>query len=53
MGSIEDGNAVLVWRATNKAGFDFLTLGTKRRVPLEMDGAKLVSFLPIVATNNE
>lgn len=45
---IEDGNAVMAWRATNEAGFDFITLGKNRRIPVEMDGAKLVSFLPIV-----
>jgi CRISPR-associated protein Cas2 len=43
---IEDGNAVMAWRANNEAGFDFMTLGTNRRVPVELDGAKLVSFLP-------
>lgn len=43
---IEDGNAVLAWRANNEAGFDFITLGANRRVPVEIDGAKLVSFLP-------
>ncbi len=43
---IEDGNAVLAWRANNEAGFDFITLGTNRRIPVEIDGAKLVSFLP-------
>ena len=43
---IEDGNAVMAWRTSNEAGFDFLTLGTNRRVPVEVDGAKLVSFLP-------
>lgn len=42
---IEDGNAVLAWRENNEAGFDFQTLGTSRRVPVELDGAKLVSFL--------
>lgn len=41
---IEDGNAVLAWRASTEAGFDFLTLGTNRRMPVEMDGARLVSF---------
>lgn len=30
----------------NESGFDFLTLGTNRRIPVEMDGIKLVSFLP-------
>jgi CRISPR-associated protein Cas2 len=43
---IEDGSAVMAWRANNEAGFDFMTLGTNRRVPVELDGAKLVSFLP-------
>ena len=44
---IEDGNAVIAWRASTDAGFDFLTLGSNRRMPVEMDGAKLVSFLPL------
>lgn len=43
---IEDGNAVMAWRVGNEAGFDFLTLGSSRRIPVEIDGAKLVSFLP-------
>lgn len=43
---IEDGNAVMAWRTNNEAGFDFVTLGTNRRIPVELDGAKLVSFLP-------
>ncbi len=43
---IEDGNAVMMWRTNNEAGFDFVTLGTNRRIPVEIDGAKLVSFLP-------
>jgi CRISPR-associated protein Cas2 len=43
---IGEGNAVMAWRTTSEAGFDFVTLGTNRRVPVEMDGAKLVSFLP-------
>ena len=41
-----EGNAVMAWRANNEAGFDFVTLGTNRRIPVEIDGAKLVSFLP-------
>ncbi|GAB6049889.1 type I-E CRISPR-associated endoribonuclease Cas2e [Hydrogenophilus islandicus] len=43
---IEDGNAVMIWRTNNEAGFDFITLGSNRRVPVELDGVKLVSFLP-------
>lgn len=47
---IGEGNAVMAWRTNNEAGFDFVTLGTNRRIPVELDGAKLVSFLP---QNNE
>ncbi|WP_281185492.1 type I-E CRISPR-associated endoribonuclease Cas2e [Trichlorobacter lovleyi] len=43
---VEDGNAVMAWTSNNESGFDFLTLGTNRRIPVEMDGIKLVSFLP-------
>ncbi|MHB8455717.1 MAG: type I-E CRISPR-associated endoribonuclease Cas2e [Acidiferrobacterales bacterium] len=41
-----EGNAVMAWRTNNEAGFDFVTLGTNRRIPVELDGAKLVAFLP-------
>lgn len=43
---IADGNAVMVWASNNEQGFDFLTLGPNRRVPVDLDGVKLVSFLP-------
>ena len=43
---IGDGNAVMAWRAPNEAGYDFVTLGDNRRMPIDMDGVKLVSFLP-------
>jgi CRISPR-associated protein Cas2 len=42
----EDGNAVLVWRDSSESGFDFKTFGKNRRIPIEVDGMKLVSFLP-------
>jgi len=41
-----DGNAVMVWTTNNEQGFDFFTLGNNRRIPVEMDGIKLVSFCP-------
>lgn len=44
--SIEDGNAVMIWRSQSESGFDFVTLGKNRRIPKEMDGINLVSFLP-------
>ena len=43
---IMDGNVVMVWSTNTESGFDFLTLGKNRRIPKEMDGVKLVSFLP-------
>ena len=43
---IEDGNAVMAWSTNTESGFDFLTWGTNRREPVEIDGLKLVSFLP-------
>jgi CRISPR-associated protein Cas2 len=50
---IEDGNAVMAWSTNTESGFDFLTLGPNRRIPVEMDGVKLVSFLPEVKTEDE
>lgn len=43
---IEDGNAVMVWRTNNEAGFEFKTLGSNRRLPADWDGVRLVSFHP-------
>jgi len=43
----------MAWSTNTESGFDFLTLGPNRRIPLEMDGVKLVSFLPEVKTEHE
>ena len=43
---VDEGNAVMVWSSNTESGFDFETLGANRRMPVEMDGIKLVSFLP-------
>ncbi len=43
---IEEGNAVMIWDAPTEWCFDFLTLGKNRRIPVEMDGLKMVSFCP-------
>jgi CRISPR-associated protein Cas2 len=43
---IGDGNAVMAWTTNTESGFDFVTLGANRRIPKEMEGIKLVSFLP-------
>lgn len=50
---IADGNAVMAWRAKTEAGFDFVTLGANRRIPCEMEGVKLVSFLPEAGSDAE
>jgi len=43
---IEDGNAVMAWSTNTESGYDFMTYGKNRRIPKEMDGLRLVSFLP-------
>jgi CRISPR-associated protein Cas2 len=43
---IEEGNAVMAWGTNTESGYDFQTLGKNRRMPVEMDGLKLVSFHP-------
>jgi CRISPR-associated protein Cas2 len=45
---LEEGNAAIVWQTNTEAGYDFQTLGKNRRIPKEMDGVKLISFLPPV-----
>ena len=42
---IAGGNVVMAWNTNTESGFDFLTFGENRRIPVEMDGIKLVSFL--------
>ena len=44
---IEEGNAIMTWSTNNESGFDFMTLGKNRRLPVEFDGLKLVSFCPV------
>ena len=43
---IEQGDAVIAWKAPTDQGFDFATCGKNRRMPLDFDGLKLVSFFP-------
>jgi CRISPR-associated protein Cas2 len=43
---IDEGNAVMVWTTNTESGFDFVTVGKNRRIPIEMEGLKFVSFLP-------
>ncbi|NVO23044.1 type I-E CRISPR-associated endoribonuclease Cas2e [Donghicola mangrovi] len=43
---IEDGDGVMIWKAPTDQGYDFLTIGRNRRMPVDFDGLQLVSFLP-------
>lgn len=43
---IDEGDAVMVWRAPTEQGFAFRTHGQNRRIPADFDGLTLVSFLP-------
>ncbi|WP_280530785.1 type I-E CRISPR-associated endoribonuclease Cas2e [Oceanidesulfovibrio marinus] len=45
--NLEEGNAVMAWASREEGGFSFETLGENRRIPCEMDGVRLVSFLPL------
>ncbi len=44
---VEEGNVVMAWATNTESGFDFQTLGKNRRIPVDLDGLRLVSFLPI------
>jgi CRISPR-associated protein Cas2 len=46
-GAIGEGNAVIAWTAPNDAGFEFETCGINRRIPVDLDGFRLVSFKPV------
>lgn len=43
----EAGNVVMAWATNNESGFDFQTWGENRRMPVDLDGLRLVSFFPI------
>jgi len=43
----EEGNVVMAWATNTESGFDFQTLGQNRRIPVDLDGLRLVSFLPV------
>ena len=43
----EDGNVAMAWATNTESGFDFQTFGQNRRIPIEYDGLRLVSFMPL------
>ena len=48
----EDGNVVMAWSTNTESGFDFLTHGDNRRMPVDLDGLRLVKFFPEPTENN-
>ncbi|EWC39883.1 type I-E CRISPR-associated endoribonuclease Cas2 [Pseudomonas stutzeri] len=42
----EDGNVVMAWASKSESGYDFQTLGSNRREPIDYDGLRLVAFQP-------
>jgi CRISPR-associated protein Cas2 len=42
----EDGNVVMAWASPHESGYEFQTLGSNRRIPVDYDGLRLVAFRP-------
>lgn len=42
----EDGNVLVAWASRHESGYEFQTLGSNRRIPVDFDGLRLVSFQP-------
>lgn len=49
----ETGNVAMAWATNTESGFDFQTFGENRRVPIEYDGLRLVSFMPPKQEENQ
>lgn len=43
----EEGNVVMAWATNTESGFEFVTYGSNRRIPIDLDGMRLVKFLPL------
>ncbi len=41
------GNVVMAWATNTESGFEFQTWGKNRRIPVDLDGLRLVSFFPV------
>jgi len=42
----DDGNVAMAWATNTESGYEFQTFGNNRRVPVDHEGLRLVSFLP-------
>lgn len=41
-----EGNVVMAWATNTESGFDFVTYGKNRRIPVDLEALRLVKFLP-------
>ena len=48
----DEGNVVMAWATNTESGFDFVTYGENRRMPIDLDGLRLVKFLPLDGENS-
>ena len=48
---IGDGNGVIAWADKSDAGFAFDTVGRSRRIPVDLDGFRLVAMMPEAQTS--
>src|SRR5690554_7848072 len=49
----EQGNVVMAWATNSESGFEFQTYGQNRRMPVDLDGLRLVSFYPVENQRSE
>ncbi|AYL07657.1 type I-E CRISPR-associated endoribonuclease Cas2e [Enterobacter kobei] len=42
-----EGNVAMAWATNTESGFEFQTWGENRRLPVDLDGLRLVSFFPL------
>src|SRR5690554_378800 len=42
----EEGNVAMAWATNTESGFDFVTYGANRRMPIDMEGLRLVVYTP-------
>ncbi len=47
----ENGNVVMAWGTNTESGFDFITYGKNRRIPVDYEGLRLVSINPELKEN--
>lgn len=49
----DEGNVVMAWATSTEAGYEFQTFGENRRIPVDWEGLRLVSFLPPKDSENQ